>query len=72
MSSAVVETPILIGSGGRDAVVSRTAHRRAARLLPDCELVELPECKHEPFLEQDQIRDEWLARVDRFIGERCG
>lgn len=69
---AAIETPILIGSAGRDAVVSRAAHRRAARLLPDCTLVELPESKHEPFLEQDSIRDFWLDRVDRFIGERCG
>lgn len=69
---AGIETPILLGSAGRDAVVSRTAHRRAARLLPDCELVDLPESKHEPFLEQDDIRDEWLARVDRFISGRCG
>jgi lysophospholipase len=68
---AGIETPILIGSAGRDAVVSRAAHRRAARRLPDCEMVELPESKHEPFLEQDAIRDTWFARVDRFIGERC-
>jgi len=68
---AGVETPILLGSAGRDAVVSRTAHRRAAGLLPDCELVELPDSKHEPFLEQDDIRDEWLARVDRFVTDRC-
>ncbi|HEX3884182.1 MAG TPA: alpha/beta hydrolase [Stellaceae bacterium] len=67
-----IETPILIGSAGRDAVVSHAAHRRAARLLPDCELVDLPESKHEPFLEQDRIRDEWLARIDRFIAKRCG
>ena len=38
-----IATPIMIGSAGRDAVVSRTAHRRAARLLPNCQLVELPE-----------------------------
>ena len=68
---AGIETPILLGSAGRDAVVSRAAHRRAAHLLPDCELVELPESKHEPFLEQDEIRDEWLARIDRFMRERC-
>jgi lysophospholipase len=67
-----IETPILLGSAGRDAVVSHIAHRRAARLLPDCELVELPESKHEPLLERDEIRDEWLARIDRFVTERCG
>lgn len=69
---AGIETPILIGSAGREHVVAPSAHRRAARHLPDCTLVELPESKHEPFLECDPIRDFWLDRVDRFISERLG
>jgi lysophospholipase len=65
-----IHTPILLGRAGREAVVSRTAQRRAARLLPNCTLVELPESKHDPFLERDAIRDYWLSRLDRFIAER--
>ncbi|HVH82448.1 MAG TPA: hypothetical protein VM782_23840, partial [Stellaceae bacterium] len=45
---------------------------RAARFLPDCTLVELPDSKHEPFLERDAIRDEWFGRIDRFLTERLG
>ncbi|HVC50770.1 MAG TPA: alpha/beta hydrolase [Stellaceae bacterium] len=67
-----IQTPILLGSAGRDAIVSRTAHRRAARLLPDCTLVELPESKHEPFFEHDAIRDEWFAQIDRFLTRKIG
>jgi lysophospholipase len=67
-----IRTPILLGSAGRDAIVSHAAHRRAARLLPDCDLVELPDSKHEPFLERDRIRDAWFAHIDRFVGERLG
>jgi lysophospholipase len=65
-----IRTPILLGQPERELVVSRTAQRRAAALLPDCSLVELPQSKHDPFLERDAIRDYWLARLDRFIAER--
>jgi lysophospholipase len=67
---AGITTPILLGSAGREHVVAPAAHYRAARLLPDCTLVELPESKHEPFLERDPIRDFWFDRIDRFITER--
>lgn len=67
---AGVATPILLGRPGREVVVSKKAQRRAARLLPDCRLVELHESKHDPFLERDAIRDYWLACLDRFVAER--
>lgn len=69
---ATIRTPILIGSAGREHVVAPAAHHRAARHLPDCVLFELPDSKHEPFLERDAIRDLWLDRIDRFIAERLG
>ena len=64
-----IRTPILMGRAGREVVVSPAAQRRAARLLPHCTLVELPESKHDPFLERDAIRDYWLTRLDRFVAE---
>jgi lysophospholipase len=67
---AKIKTPIMIGSAGIEHVVVPAAHRRAARYLPDCTLVELPQSKHEPFLESDPIRDAWLDRIERFIDER--
>jgi lysophospholipase len=69
---AGIETPVLIGSPGIESFVVPQAHRRAARLLPDCRLVELPDSKHEPFLERDAIRDRWFAEIDRFLAERLG
>lgn len=69
---AGITTPILLGSAGREHVVAPAAHYRAARLLPDCTLVELPESKHEPFLECDAIRDAWFDHIDRFVSERLG
>jgi len=69
---AGIWTPILLGSAGREHVVASAAHYRAARWLPDCTLVELPESKHEPFLERDAIRDVWFDRIERFLAERLG
>ncbi len=65
-----IATPILLGSAGRERVVATAAHYRAARLLPDCTLVELPDSKHEPFLERDPIRDKWFDEIDRFLTKR--
>lgn len=65
-----ITTPILLGSAGRERVVAPAAHYRAARLLPDCRLVELPDSKHEPFLERDPIRDLWFDEIDRFLTKR--
>ena len=69
---AGIRTPILLGSAGRELVVAPEAHHRAARLLPDCALVELPESKHEPFLERDAIRNAWFDHIDRFLTARLG
>jgi lysophospholipase len=65
-----VSTPILLASAGIEAFVEPEAHRRAARFLPDCTLVEFPDSKHEPFLEQDEIRNRWFEAIDRFIDDR--
>jgi lysophospholipase len=69
---ARITTPILLGSAGREQIVASAAHYRAARLLPNCTLFELPDSKHEPFLERDPIRNAWFERIDRFLGERLG
>jgi lysophospholipase len=65
-----IDTPILLASAGLETYVLPESHRRAARLLPDCTLIEFPDSKHEPFLERDPIRERWLDAIDRFIAER--
>jgi lysophospholipase len=64
-----IHTPILLGRPGREVVVSKKAQHLAAHQLPNCTLVELPESKHDPFLERDTIRNYWLTCFDRFIAE---
>jgi lysophospholipase len=67
-----IRTPILLASPGLDVLVDPEGHRRAARLLPDCTLVDLPSSKHEPFHEVDAIRDRWLAAIREFLDSRLG
>jgi lysophospholipase len=67
---ARVHTPVLVGVPECEFVVSSAAQRDAARFLPHCTLVELPESKHDPFLERDKIRDEWLCRIEAFLFEQ--
>src|SRR5271166_2109014 len=67
---AGIHTPILLASAGIETFLRAEAHRRAARLLPDCNLVEFPDSKHEPFLERDPIRNRWLEAIDRFVSEQ--
>lgn len=64
---AGIRTPVLIGSAGRDVVVSLAAQRRVAAMLPNAILVNLPDSKHEPFLEHDAIRAAWFGQIDRFL-----
>jgi lysophospholipase len=67
---ARIETPILIGSAGIESFVDPQAHRHAVARLRNCAFVELPNSKHEPFLETDAIRDRWFAAIDQFLDDR--
>jgi alpha-beta hydrolase superfamily lysophospholipase len=35
-----------------------------------CELFPIPDAKHEVWMERDDFRDPWWARVDAFIEEQ--
>jgi len=62
-----VETPILIIGTDNDRLVSPTAIRRAARLLPNVELLMFPKAAHELLRESDPVRLVALARIDDFL-----
>jgi lysophospholipase len=64
-----VRTPILLASAGCETFVDPRSHHRAARLLPNCRLVEFPDSRHEILLERDVIRDRLLAAFDTFLAE---
>ncbi len=64
-----ITTPLLIGSAGRERFVRPSAHRRAARHLPNCTLVDFPFAKHELFHETDDVRARWFDAIDAFCAQ---
>ena len=65
-----ISTPILLGSAGRERFVNPRKHRRAAKRLQQCRLVEFPTAKHELFMEADVYRQAWFAEIDAFVSAR--
>lgn len=66
-----IHTPILLLGAPRDRLVSPTAIKLAARLLPDVELVMFHQAAHELLRESDAVRLEALARIDAFLDARA-
>lgn len=64
---AKVTLPVLIGSAGRDVLVSARRHESAAATLHDAKLVKFPDAKHELFMEIDTVRNAWFAAIDAFL-----
>lgn len=62
-----VDMPILILGTARDRLVSPTAIRRAARLLPRAELLMFRKAAHELLRESDSVRLVAMARIDEFF-----
>lgn len=67
---ARVTVPVLIGSAGRDVLVSPRQHETTAKMLPDARVVHFPEAKHELFMETDAIRESWFSAIDEFLNNR--
>jgi len=66
-----IRTPILILATPRDRLVSPTAIRRAAKLLPDAKLAMFEKAAHELLRESDPVRLEVMARIDSFLDARA-
>ena len=62
-----IKTPILMEISGDERVVVKTASERAASLMPNCTRLDIPESKHEIWMERDDLRQRWLTAVDSFL-----
>lgn len=62
-----IKTPILLALAGKDALVDNKALRRAARLLPQATLLELPGARHEILMESDSIRLRFLQSFEELL-----
>ena len=67
-----IGTPVLMVSAAADRVVSNAAQARLARRMPDCRLETIPESRHEPLMETDEVRARVLALFDAFVDEVLG
>ncbi len=65
--AARIAVPLLFGLAGDDIVVSRSAIGRMANLVPGAELKTYAGARHELLMERDEIRDAFLADIDRFL-----
>lgn len=66
-----VQLPVLLLGAERDQLVSPSAIKRVASLLPKHELVMFDDCAHEILRERDPVRDEALARIDAFFDKHA-
>lgn len=66
-----VDLPILILGTDRDRLVSPTAIRRAAGVLPRAELHMYPSAGHELLRESDFVRLDALGRIDAFFDKHA-
>lgn len=62
-----IQTPILLALAGQDVLVDNHAIRRAAKLLPEATLLELPASHHEILMETDAIRNEFLHAFEALL-----
>lgn len=62
-----INTPLLIGLAGRDHIVNNDSIRRAAQLLPQARLVDMPDATHGIWSEPPHITKSWWAEVDAFL-----
>lgn len=65
-----IKTPILMQVSGNEKIVDRPAQDRALTLLPDARKFEIADAKHEIWMERDELRTQWLDKVDAFMAER--
>jgi len=67
-----IETPMLMISAAADRVVSNAAQARLATRMPDCRLETIPDARHEPLMETDDVRARVFALFDAFVEEVLG
>ena len=62
-----ITTPLLILTAANDRLVDSAAAMRLGRRLPDAQVAQIAGAAHELLRERDAVRDDVLARIDRFL-----
>ncbi|UXU74446.1 MULTISPECIES: alpha/beta fold hydrolase [unclassified Paracoccus (in: a-proteobacteria)] len=66
------DLPALIALGLAEGVVSPAAIRDRARRWPTAQLLELPDCRHEPAMERDEIREVFVKATIAHFNASAG
>jgi lysophospholipase len=65
--AAKIETPVLILSSEDEEVVDSTSHADIARFMPYCQVISIPDCKHEILQENDVVQGIFWKAFDDFM-----
>jgi lysophospholipase len=65
-----LRAPVLIVAAGDDRLASSEASRQFARRVPGVAAVTLAGARHEPLMERDELRQQFWAAFDSFLGSR--
>lgn len=65
--AAKITTPILMVIAGKDNIVSIKAQKRICTMLPNCQLKEISDARHEILKETDAVRSIFWREFNRFI-----
>ena len=65
-----IHTRCLITLAGHEDFIDNPAIRRAAKIMPQAELLEFPKAAHETLMECDDIRDVFLEDFQKLIKEK--
>ena len=64
-----IKTPVLILSSEDETVVDSKSHQEIAELMPFCQVVSIPECKHELLQENDAVQTIFWSEFDTFLNK---
>lgn len=62
-----IKTPVLIFTGGKDKLVNNDHIRKFADRLPNAEIYNFPDGKHELLIEKDSIRSVLMTKANAFL-----
>lgn len=62
-----IKTPSLFALASKDELVDNNAIRRAARMIPDAQLIEIEGARHEILMESDTYRNQFLQAFEALL-----
>ena len=62
-----LELPMMVATADEEALVENEAHERIAKLLPNCEHIEIKGARHEILMEKDDKRAQFWSAFDRML-----